>query len=64
MFAKARCSLDLGSFFGRQEHVGRLPEIADPLAVLDATVDCECFYGWLIDELGCGVGTRDGWPGL
>jgi len=50
------------SLFGLSEHLERLSKHGDPLEVLDATVDFECFRGWLVEGLGYGDGGKGGRP--
>ena len=40
--------------FGLSEHLDRLSEDGDPPEVLEATVDVECFWDWLVEGLGYG----------
>lgn len=49
-------------FFALSEHLAALSRDGDPLEVLAATVDFECFRDWLVDGLGYGDGSKGGRP--
>lgn len=49
-------------FFSLSEHLEKLSDHGDPLEVLDAAVDFECFRGWLVEGLGYGDGRKGGRP--
>lgn len=46
------------SLFSLSEHLDRLSEEGDPLAVLAATVDFEYFRSWLVEWLGYSNGSK------
>lgn len=52
------------AFFALSEHLEALTRDDDPLEVLAATVDFECFRGWLVEGLGYGDGSKGGHPHL
>ena len=51
-----------GSLFSLSDHPERLSKDGDPLEALDATVDFECFRGWLVEGLGYCDGPKGGRP--
>lgn len=44
--------------FGLSDHLERLSQDGDPLEVLEATVGFEYFWGWLVERLGYGDGSK------
>ena len=54
--------MDERSRFGLTEHLEALSKHADPLEVLDTTVDFEYFRGWLVKGQGYGDGSKGGRP--
>ena len=54
--------MDQRSLFGLAEHLEALSKHGDPLEMLEATVDFECFRGWLVVGLGYGDGRKGGRP--
>jgi len=52
--------MDQRSLFGLTEHLAALGKHGDPLEILEATVDFDCFRGWLAEGLGHGDGSKAG----